>query len=70
VPAYRCRHAELSRAFVSDRCRFFTVNLSERRNALRLLRPTALPHRPNADTICTAVFAQEKGLAVNGFAML
>src|SRR5260370_3890698 len=36
-----CRHAELSRAFVPGGCWFFTVNLLERRDALRLLRPTA-----------------------------
>jgi len=34
MPNYRC-------AFVPGGCWFFTVNLLERRNALRLLRPTA-----------------------------
>jgi len=43
LPAYRCRQADLSRAFVSDGCRFVTVDLRERRNALRLLHPTAPP---------------------------
>src|SRR5258707_10316175 len=38
MPNYR-------RAFVPGGCWFFTVNLLERRNALRLLRPTACPFR-------------------------
>jgi hypothetical protein len=43
VPAYCCRQADLSRAFVPDGFRFVTVDLWERRNAVRLLRPTAPP---------------------------
>jgi hypothetical protein len=45
VPAYRSGHADLSRAFVPGGCWFFTVNVLERRNALRLLRPTALARK-------------------------